>query len=1087
MDGAVEACDGGDMSRLTFTLLGGFSVRRADGQCVVVPGRKPQGLLAYLALQAGQPQSRERVMALLWGDTTEHQARLSLRQVVFRIRQSLGEDSDALRIGGDTLALDPTAADVDAREFQRLASTGVLESLDQAASLYQGDLLQGLIVDEGPYEEWLMSERLRLQELAVEVFSRLVRREMDSGRDEGAIQAAVKLLALDPLQETAHRTLMRLYDRQGRRAAALRQYQACVDLLQRELGVEPEGETRQLYSEILARHGGLSAVPRTGAQVNATGSTPLPHHHGGIPLVGRREELGRVLAAVPAADSDGGHFILITGEAGIGKTRLVQEVGEALDRRGRRVITAGCYRSEQVLPLRPFVELLRAADVPSRRDSLDALAPALRDEVPRLLPELAEPGRVLASGIPDAGLLFQAVGELFAHVALRQPLALVIDDLHWADETTLRFLGFLGRRLAQVPIVLVATARDDELADTPGLALLLDEVEREGFATRTTLRPLSEAETLDLARALLRGHDRETWVGTIGSRLWATSQGNPFVVVETVRAFQEQGPTASFDRPPLPERVRELTAARLARLAEPARHLVAVAAVAGRALSFGLLADAAGVEERSAAALVEELVRRRIFETAGERLDFTHDRIRQVARESLLAERRAMLHGAVARALERRNVNRLEEVCDQLAYHYGQTGDAERASHYLLVFAQAARTRYALVDALRALDQADTFIDQLTADQRERRRVEAVLERAFVDELAGRVGGLVALLDAHRGRVDALGDPHLASRFYFRLAIRHFYFSGPRLAEQAGRRALAEACRSGDRLTQGLAHYALGHAAYITAPMVGVFHGSQAVEHTQAAQAPLWLGFSRYVLGANCVLVGDFAVAADTLSLAAETGRAVHDPRLESVAMSLIAVIQCYRGDSEGAIASGNQAVALARDVISRAAVTGRRGWVHLELGEYQVAIEDLQRAVEELTHIGIRWSAGRFLAMIAHALERADHHDESVRTAERALGISIEFGDSWAAGWAHRTLGGVAGTDGDPDKAERHMRDALASFTSAGAAFEVARTQLALAEVVGARGDDAGATRLVGEAHCALRKCGLPSLGHPHPDSGPP
>ncbi len=240
------------MARLSLKLLGGFLLR-ADDRPRALPARKAQALLAYLAVRAGRAHARETLTGLLWADVGERQARQSLRQTMVRLRRVLAANPRALLAQGDTVTLTPAALDLDVSAFERLVRRGTPEALESAVALYQGPLLDGVHVAAPAFEEWLEVERARLDELAVDALRRLVERHGKAGRVEPAAHAAARLLAIDPLQEEVHRTLMRLYVRQGRRAAALRQYQACVAILQKELGVEPEAQTKRLYLEILQR------------------------------------------------------------------------------------------------------------------------------------------------------------------------------------------------------------------------------------------------------------------------------------------------------------------------------------------------------------------------------------------------------------------------------------------------------------------------------------------------------------------------------------------------------------------------------------------------------------------------------------------------------------------------------------------------------------------------------------------------------------------------------------------------------------------------------------------------------------------
>ena len=240
------------MARLHVVLLGGFRVQPASGEPLGLPLKKAQGLLAYLALRPGQWHSREKLATLLWGDRADGEARHSLRQALLTLRKVLPDGrAGLLLVQGETISLNTASVDVDAATFERLAAEGTPRSLERAASLYRGDLLEGFVLDEEPFEEWLRVERDRLRELAIQTLGRRLAHQIGVGAVEAAIQTAGRLLALDPMQEEVHRILMRLYVRQGRRGAACRQYQVCLEGLRRELGVEPEAETIRLYKRLL--------------------------------------------------------------------------------------------------------------------------------------------------------------------------------------------------------------------------------------------------------------------------------------------------------------------------------------------------------------------------------------------------------------------------------------------------------------------------------------------------------------------------------------------------------------------------------------------------------------------------------------------------------------------------------------------------------------------------------------------------------------------------------------------------------------------------------------------------------------------
>ncbi|HXI12814.1 MAG TPA: response regulator [Thermoanaerobaculia bacterium] len=240
------------MSHLTIEILGGFSCSVATGKPLSLPTRKGEALLAFLALQPGTFHSREKLASLLWGDTGEEQARQSLRQTLFGIRKALGDDSDQIiRVETDRLSLASNLVEVDALRFLDLVNQPTIQQLQEAVSLYKGELLEGFNVNEEAFEEWVSSERDRLREKALVAYGKFLDLLTEADRLDEAVQAALRMVSLDPLRESAHRSLMRLYMKQRRPDAALRQFQNCAEAVRRRLGVEPEHETKKLHEEIL--------------------------------------------------------------------------------------------------------------------------------------------------------------------------------------------------------------------------------------------------------------------------------------------------------------------------------------------------------------------------------------------------------------------------------------------------------------------------------------------------------------------------------------------------------------------------------------------------------------------------------------------------------------------------------------------------------------------------------------------------------------------------------------------------------------------------------------------------------------------
>jgi len=246
---------------MQMNLFGGFEVWLNSARIPLLP-KKVEALLAYLALNIGRPQMRDKLAALLWGETGDVQARNNLRQAFFVLRQKFGSTGSTppiLLTAGETVTLSPIAVDVDAVKFQLLISLGTPNELQRAVDLYRGELLEGLNVTESPFEQWLFVQRERLRELATDALRRLLAFHMSSASTEAAIQTAVHLLALDSLQEEVHRCLMRLYAAQERWGAVQRQYRVCLETLRRDLDAAPAPQTTKLWQDILQQRKKVSS------------------------------------------------------------------------------------------------------------------------------------------------------------------------------------------------------------------------------------------------------------------------------------------------------------------------------------------------------------------------------------------------------------------------------------------------------------------------------------------------------------------------------------------------------------------------------------------------------------------------------------------------------------------------------------------------------------------------------------------------------------------------------------------------------------------------------------------------------------
>jgi DNA-binding SARP family transcriptional activator len=695
---------------LRIRLLGELDLRLNGLPLAPLESARAESLLAWLLLHREAPQSRQRLAFLLWPDSTEPQARTNLRHVLHNLRRALPDLDRFLQVTQRTLQWRPEGPFwLDVAAFQAClaradgAADGGVAPLTEAVELYRGDLL------EGGTDEWLLGEREQLRRRYLQALERLAALLAARGDHAEAIARAEQLVRADPLHEQAYRVLMGLHDARGDRARALRAYHACAAVLDRELGVEPSAPTRRAYESLLA-HEGLA--PADGERGPAG---PL----GGPPLAGRAGEWSRLTELWRAAEDGDTRVVLVTGEAGIGKTRLVEELRAWCVHRGAVTAAASSYPAEGALAYGPVVAWLREEGLAGQLARLD---PAAAGELSRLLPELRStvPDISGPGPLPDSDrrqLLFDALAR--ALLASGRPLLLVADDLHWADRETLRFLHYLLRVRPRPPLLVAATARREELDPPHPLDDLVTGLRALERLAEVELGRLSRTETGVLAERFA-GHPLE---GPDAEHLFAETEGNPLFVVEALRAGWSGG-----DHRRMSPKVQAVIESRLARLGRPARDLAAVAATIGREFTTAVLAEASGAGEEALVRDLDELWRRRIIRDRGtDAYDFTHDRIREVAYQAMRPAQRRRTHLRVARALERLHAHDPAPVAAQLGAHYERAGEPDRAVGWYLRGAEVAQRLQANAEAVRLLERALGLLDTLPRSPERQARELAIL------------------------------------------------------------------------------------------------------------------------------------------------------------------------------------------------------------------------------------------------------------------------------------------------------------------------------------------------------------------------
>ncbi|MCE7989272.1 MAG: hypothetical protein DYG89_49600 [Caldilinea sp. CFX5] len=717
--------------QLAISLLGDFKLtyncQSNNGQSNVtelhtVNTARLQALLGYLLLHRQAPQAREHLAFLFWPDTSEAQALTNLRNLLYKLRHALPTPERFLLVEARFVQWQPDAPyTLDVAAFEAAAAQAATAAdLASAIELYSGELLPSC------YDDWILPERERLRQLALDTLERLIAL-LEGARDyRAAIRYGQRLLQLEPLNEALYRRLMSLHAAVDDRAGALHVYQRCVTMLHEEFAAEPAPATQEIYQR-------LQRMATTPPPSTTLRSPEQP------PLIGRTTEWQALLDAWRRASRGQCMWLLLTGVAGIGKTRLAEEVTTWVARQGYGVATAHCYAAEGALAYAPVVAWLRADFVYKQ---LAALAPVWRTEVARLLPELL----TLQPNLPAPGPLTpgwqrQRFFEALARALLngKGPRILLLDDLQWCDPDTLTWLHYLAH-FVQEPrsadngkatpsrsgLLLVGTLRQEEVGDQHPVQDLLLSLRRAEQVTELALGPLDATETAALAAAIAG----QALTPDQSANLYQETEGNPLFVVETVRAQRGawRTPAAPASTPPdlppttrrpLPPKVHAVIHARLSELSPTARELAGVAATIGRAFPFAVLAQAGKQDEEALVDNLDELCQRQIVrERSADSYDFTHDKLREVIYNSLSAARRRLLHKRVADALEAVYTNPhgnsrqpLATVSGQIATHYELAGVFEKAIHHYQQAAEAAHQLSANGEAVRAYRRAIALVE----------------------------------------------------------------------------------------------------------------------------------------------------------------------------------------------------------------------------------------------------------------------------------------------------------------------------------------------------------------------------------------
>ena len=760
---------------MEFRVLGPLEVVRAH-RTVPLGGPKQRAILGMLVAHANEVVSVDRLADALWGESGPADPPSVIQVYVSNLRKLLEPERSVATPPGVLLTKRPgyllrVAPDrVDALRFAALAAEGhrqlvahdparTVDLLRQALGLWRGRVLADM-ADHLPFHPYA----LRLEEARLNALADLYEAEMALGRHAEAVGELKALVTEYPLRERLRGQLMVALYRSGRQAEALAAYQETRQVLVEHAGLDPSPALQELEQGILSQAPALGGSAGEPVLRSLAMPVPLsvPQHARFFGRTPELEVLGRAWKRAVAGERQ---LVVLAGEPGIGKTRLVTEAALAAHGDGARVLYGRCH-PELGVPYQPFIDALghcmsgggeRAAQSSDWGGELARLIPGLlARRLPHLTPSPA------ADAETERYELFQAVDNLLARASGAAPVVLVLEDLHWATKPTVLLFRHLVTSAAPAAALLVATYRHTDLPAKHPLREVLAELACERGVGRVVLGGLDEAEVVSLvehAAALPLGGG-----GALAKALWRETDGNPFFVTEMVRHLVESGAmsdrgerrlsTGDLDQVGLPESVRVVIGRRLQRLSAAVNRTLPVAAVIGMEFDLSLASRVNDLtesemldvlEEAMAAALVSE-----VPGTVG-RFSFSHALIRHSLYEGLGRTRRAHLHGKVAEALER-TWPQPRDYLPSLAHHWfsaGRAGDTAKAVAYARQAGEKALAELAYEEAADHFQRSLAVLEPGNGEE-EFLRCDVLLARGDAQRRAGDIGFRATMLEAAR-------------------------------------------------------------------------------------------------------------------------------------------------------------------------------------------------------------------------------------------------------------------------------------------------------------------------------------------------
>ena len=796
----------------------------------------------------------------------------------------------------------------------------------------------------------------------------------------------------------------------------------------------------------------------------------LPH---GAQLVGRQEELGLLARSWEASKRGRGQVVLIQGEAGIGKSRLVQALrAEAASGEHLWVVTQ-CSPYHAHSTLHPVIEHLKRVmewspgDSPDERLAKLESALGRQESVPleRAVPLYAElmslplpEGRYPAlrlSAEEQREQTLDALAGWLLEEAERRPVLHVWEDLQWADPTTLALIALCIEQSPTVSLLSVLTYRPDFVPP---------------WAMRSHMTPLvlgrlerPEVEALIVQRAGGKAVPPEVVEYVVDK-----TDGVPLYVEELTKAIldarfvDEQDDRYRMARPlsdvAIPATLQDLLMARLDRLPS-VREVAQLGSILGRDFAYEMLLAIGSLGEAKLQEGLDRLVDAELLYQRGRRprarYVFKHALVHDAAYQSLLRRTRQYYHRQVAELLEGRYPDIVSTQPELVAHHYARADDHAKATRYLTLCAEKAAGMHAHAEAVASLEEARAHAERLPADDRDRRVLALVVREAQSLHFLGRRQEIVDLLIAHRDRVERLGDPAVAGEFHFWLGFAHSWLGHRTQAAASLRRGLEDASAARDEAIMGRVHRALAtECIYSGRPLdEAIAHAREATSLLKRAEDGFWLTQALFTLSYCCTFAGDFdgaldaAVQLEAFADAAGIGRAKANAAMQA------GLAHAMRGDADVGVESCRRALDISPDRFETAFILACLGRACVEAGDAARAVEALEQAVEQADQVRSLQFRAWFRTMLGEAYLLRGTLGNADAVVREALAASAGTGFVLGIGLAKQVLGRVAWALGDGAAAMRDLNEAIAILGELGARFELGRTHLALAEVAEAQG----------------------------------